>query len=158
MAMAKSATLAVPRADRLAKLVRLLASDNDGEVIATRNAILRLLGDEGQDLHDLADLLTAENSGPTPGDVEAAYREGYRDGVHDAGESELLPAQGMSWHEQARFCAERADRLKEYERDFVEQMVRWTGRGREPSEKQGRWLDALYNRLKKSHARKRSRR
>lgn len=44
-------------AQRVAKLVPLLASDKDGEVVAAARAIARTLGTAGTDLHDLADTL-----------------------------------------------------------------------------------------------------
>nr|USU31054.1 hypothetical protein NG677_17135 [Methylobacterium sp. OTU13CASTA1] len=44
-------------AQRVAKLVPLLASDKDGEVIAAARAIARTLTTAGTDLHDLADTL-----------------------------------------------------------------------------------------------------
>lgn len=42
-------------ADRLAKLIPRLASDQDGEVVATARAIERTLKADGSDLHGLAD-------------------------------------------------------------------------------------------------------
>lgn len=48
-----------PVADMLAKLLPRLASDQDGEVVATANAIRRTLGSAGLDLHDLAKRVAA---------------------------------------------------------------------------------------------------
>jgi hypothetical protein len=45
-------------ANKLAKLLRLLASDKDGEVLATIAAIKRMLDVADMDLHDLADAVT----------------------------------------------------------------------------------------------------
>jgi hypothetical protein len=46
-------------------------------------------------------------------------------------------------------CRDHDDgRLSPREREFVEDMVRWTAR-REPSEKQGKWLRMLYVRVGK---------
>ena len=42
-----------PVRERLAKLVPMLASDKDGEVLATAAAIRRTLATAGADLHDL---------------------------------------------------------------------------------------------------------
>jgi len=53
-----TATLA-PVADRLAKLIPRLASDHDGEVLATVGAIRRTLDGANLTLHDLAKVLTA---------------------------------------------------------------------------------------------------
>jgi hypothetical protein len=45
-------------APRLGQLIRLLASDKDGEVLATVYALRRVLSNAGLDLHDLADNIT----------------------------------------------------------------------------------------------------
>jgi hypothetical protein len=45
--------------DKVAKLVRMLASNHDGEVIASVVALRRTLGAAGLDLHDLADAAVA---------------------------------------------------------------------------------------------------
>lgn len=47
-------------APKLAKLLPLLGSDNDGEVISTVRAIRRTLSAAGLDLHDLAQAVTAD--------------------------------------------------------------------------------------------------
>ena len=52
---------------RLAKLIPLLASDKDGEVVAAARAIERALGAVGKDHHDLTALLVGRQSGWTPG-------------------------------------------------------------------------------------------
>jgi hypothetical protein len=41
---------------------------------------------------------------------------------------------------------EENGRLNAKEHDFVEDMVRWCAR-REPTEKQGKWLHAIYSRI-----------
>jgi hypothetical protein len=51
-------------ANKLAKLFRLLASDKDGEVIATVAAIKRTLDTADLDLHDLADAVEARFKKP----------------------------------------------------------------------------------------------
>lgn len=63
-------------AQRVAKLVPLLASDKDGEVVAAARAIARTLGTAGTDLHDLADTLNRMQtvSGPRPPDEAASKR------------------------------------------------------------------------------------
>jgi hypothetical protein len=43
---------------KVAKLVRLLGSDQDGEIVAAVAALRRTLGVAGIDLHDLADVIT----------------------------------------------------------------------------------------------------
>jgi hypothetical protein len=64
------------------------------------------------------------------------------------------PSAGVSdenqmWNEYARFCAGRSSRLTTRELEFVEQMVLWTNLDRDLSDKQARWLDLLYRRLRR---------
>jgi hypothetical protein len=51
---------------KLAKLIRLLGSNRDGEVIAAARALQRTLEASGKDLHDLADAVTAGLRPPPP--------------------------------------------------------------------------------------------
>jgi hypothetical protein len=53
-------------APKLAKLLPVLASDKDGEVIATARAIGRTLSAAGADWHDLAAVLTEPPPAPEP--------------------------------------------------------------------------------------------
>ena len=49
--------------DRLAKLIRLLGSDADGEVLSAARAIQNALAHEKHDLHALADLIVGPPTG-----------------------------------------------------------------------------------------------
>ena len=141
--------LDLPVADRLAKLIRLLGSDRDGEVVATVGAIKRTLEGAGLDLHSLAKMINGENSA-SKGEIKRAYRDGFQDGYRTAEEEREDDDDAddqPTWYEAAKFCEARAARFNTYERDFIRNMVRWTARGREPSEKQARWLDSLFVRL-----------
>ena len=51
-------------APKLQKLIPLLASDKDGEVLAAVGAIRRVLGAAGADLHDLAEVISAQSDNP----------------------------------------------------------------------------------------------
>jgi hypothetical protein len=63
-------------ATKLRLLIPRLASDADGEVVATVAAIRRVLAAEGLDLHDLVAALTAGHE-PTPAELaEACLRSG----------------------------------------------------------------------------------
>jgi hypothetical protein len=85
-------------APTLGKLIPLLASNHDGEVIATARAIDRVLKSSGRDWHDLAATLSL----PTP-----------------------IPS--ADWRREARFCAANAKRLSERELDFIVTLARYRG-------------------------------
>jgi hypothetical protein len=112
-----------PIAPRLGRLIPRLASDKDGEVLATVAAIRRQLTALGLDLHDLAAALESQ---PEP----------RRYGVPD-----WTPT---TWREAARWLAE-ADQgqLSQREREFVDAMRRWRSK---PSERQLKWLHDLIER------------
>ena len=65
---------------RLAKLIPRLATDHDGEVVATVRAIRRALAADGLDLHDLVSMITFEpKSWPQLCDVCLKHDNGLSD-------------------------------------------------------------------------------
>jgi hypothetical protein len=99
-----------------AKLVRLLASDHDGEVLGAARALKRTLHAAELDLHDLANIV------------------------------EFSPHRGMlaaSPREMIRRCRECSVLLSAKELVFVRSMARWHG---PPTQRQLTWLCALYGR------------
>jgi hypothetical protein len=140
-----------PEADKLGnklgKLLKMLSSPRDGEVIAAARAILRTLEGAGADIHELA--RRVESGKLSEADMQRIYDAAYADGRRAAekdkptGFNDIEP----NWHEMAINCRDQDNgRLTERERDFVNDMVRWTVH-RKPSEKQGKWLHLLYVRL-----------
>jgi hypothetical protein len=85
--------------NKLAKLVRLLSSDKDGEVLAAASAITRTLAAEGSDIHALADTLCR----PQP-------QRGPR---HD---------DDNDWHSISCECQAHSERFSPREQDFVADM------------------------------------
>ena len=114
-------------AERFGKLLRLLSSDKDGEILAAVSAIKRTLENEKLDIHALADAITA-GVGSQP--IRRENRE-------------------PSWHDVAEACAVHAERLRPNEQNFVRDMVRRTVHGGEPTEKQAAWLRSIYARCRK---------
>jgi hypothetical protein len=135
--------------ERLEKLIKMLSSDKDGEVVAAARAINRTLNGAGTDIHELA---ARVKGGGKLSDVEmqkifdAGVEAGKNDAAVDKGFDSVDGTK--SWHEMALYCAEHinSSRLYPNEPKFIEDMVRWTER-REPSEKQGAWLHRIYVRL-----------
>jgi hypothetical protein len=91
-------TVPATLAPKLAKMLPRLASDYDGEVVATVRAIERLLRSSGRDWHDLAATLCRP--------------------------VQLL---NSDWRLDARFCAGNATRLSERELDFIATLARYCG-------------------------------
>ena len=55
-----------------------------------------------------------------------------------------------TWHEIACGCAARRGLLRDYEKNFVEDMVLWTAAHGAPTEKQAKWLRSIYVRVMRS--------
>jgi len=114
-----------PVAARLDPLIRRLASDRDGEVIACVRAISRQLGKAGASWHDLADRLTTAPDSAADSDVPP---------VSDY-------AEAVEW-----LLAADAGELTARDIDFLESM-RGILRRFEPRPKQAAWIRGLVERL-----------
>ena len=119
-------------APTIAKLLRLLASDKPGEIIASVHALQRVLGSADLDLHDLANVVEF-----------SAHREAPQIASTTADDNDA--------REMIRRCCECSDLLSAKELAFVCSMAKWRG---EPTERQTAWLSSLYERcMKGEHAR-----
>lgn len=120
-----------PIAPKLAKLLPMLATDHDGEVLATVRAIGRTLQSAGLDFHALSSAL------------------GSAIAVRPV--SEPKPE---TWLDLARWLRDHDDgRLSHKERLFVWDMASRLGMGAAPTEKQANWLRAIYAALQREGAR-----
>jgi hypothetical protein len=152
-----------PVAKRIANLFRMLASDFDGEVLATVTAMKRLFTTEGLTFHDIATVIEScngeiEERKYSDSDAEIIFargvEKGHREGVEDERRKrdQIIPADYYDedgqprWQAIARFCQRNHARLRASEATFVDEMVAntmWRG----PTEKQGRWLLTIFLRL-----------
>jgi len=104
----------------LVKLIPRLASNHDGEVVATARAIERVLKADGCDWHDLAGAIT------------------------------LLPKPQVrlvddDWRATLAFCAMHIHHLKMRDREFIKSLAHWR---RDLTEKQKDWLEDIAARLR----------
>lgn len=104
-------------APKVAKLIPRLASNHDGEVIATVRAIRRTLASAGADLHTLAATIAGRDHSQEP-----------------AGELE------PDWRDLVTRLLRRAEDLDDKEYAFVVNMARFIRAGSEPTRRQGEWL------------------
>jgi hypothetical protein len=138
---------------KLAASLRMLSSDSDGDLIAAGRAIIRLLKGSGADIHALAARIeTLNGGGLTDAEMRKLYDAGYSAGVRDTenrqhGSTNFHNVDGTpDWHEIARSCQQRSDRLSEKEQNFINDMTSRTV-WREPTEKQAKWLRSIFYRL-----------
>ena len=144
-----------PIADKVKRFIRLLSSDSDGEVVAAARALNRTLKGARLDIHALADSINGVN-GKKWGDdhVLEAYKRGVEDGRREAESEPMFRNANIdaepTWHDIATECAARPNRMhSERERQFVNDMVRRTVHGGEPTEKQASWLRKIYARVRR---------
>src|SRR5262245_60268946 len=98
--------LAPSEAAKVAKLIRLLDSDQPGEVLGTVAALKRTLATAGSSLHALADAIA-------PPTLPFVF------------EQPSAPPPQMDWHAVAKACLARAGLLNAKERAFVKAMTTW---------------------------------
>lgn len=126
----------MPLMDALPKLKLLiprLASDSDGEVIATVNAIIKTLKSNGADLHDMAAAL------------EPGSKKNYQRTTSQNEKPRDDPAR--KWREVIAFCLENIEWLSEREQTFVNDMDGNLKKWGTPTEKQGNWLMSIFTKL-----------
>jgi hypothetical protein len=131
--------------EKIQKLIRLLSSPNDGEALAAVHALQRVLREGGTDVHELA----ARIEGLSQVEMKKLYDAGFQEGKNAAAAADVdfSSVDPPSFYEMACEIEHKDDdRLSAKEQEFVADMVRWCAR-REPSEKQAKWLHAIYCRI-----------
>jgi hypothetical protein len=145
-----------PIAEKLRPLIRLLSSDQPGEVVAAARALNRTLKNAKLDIHTLADSISQANGREyTEAQILKARELGIAEGGRLEREEQGAPVfrninldDEPTWHEIAIECAAHPNRLHEREKQFVKDMVRRTVHGGEPTEKQASWLRKIYARVR----------
>lgn len=115
-----------PLTPRLRQLLLLLSSTQPGEVAAAAAAITRTLHSAGMDWHDFVNSLPAPQS------------------RRPASDDDVTANTSRDWRSMRQFCLTRRDRLREREREFLENLSQWRG---DLTEKQQNWLAAIFARL-----------
>ena len=132
-----------PIAPRLSKLLPLLGSDKDGEVVATARAIGRTLQGAGLDFHALA----AAVESPPVVTVAAAKPKATRRASRPKPspfDAELLRL--------VRLLLEQRHRVKPGEADFLDSMFMLLSAGRQATFKQAEWVRDIDRRLRAAGA------
>jgi hypothetical protein len=124
----------------LAKLLRMLGTDRDGELVATVYTLRRVLSSSKLDLHDLAGIVEAPSVVPPSGSGRAdSGAPRWRRWNDDNVETEL------PWREMVVTCMRHLDRFTDRECKFIRSMGGWRD---DPSAKQLGWLVALFERVR----------
>jgi len=137
--------------ERVASLVRLLASDKDGEIVAAAHALKRTLESAGTDINGLAHGI--ENLGKNAvvpdeikkkiWDAAVQHTENRLHGRDDFRSTDGKP----DWKAVALFCQRNIQRLDTKHHDFINKVAAQTVYDQEPTEKQHKYLFALFLQL-----------
>jgi hypothetical protein len=134
---------------RIAMVIRLLASDKDGEIIAAAHALKRTLASAGTDFNGLAHGIENLGKGISNEerkkiwDAAVQHTENRLHGADDFIDSSGKP----TWEAVALFCQRNKHRLRPQTHEFVDKMASQTVYGREPTERQHKYLFALFLQL-----------
>jgi hypothetical protein len=139
---------------RLGTFVRMLASAQDGEVIAAARAITRTLESAGSDIHALAERNEKPSgNGMTEAEMKKIFDAGYATGVRTAekqhqGINDFSNTDGKpNWDAVALFLQRNKTRLDVKHHNFVDDMASRTAWGREPTERRHKYLHSLFFKL-----------
>jgi hypothetical protein len=113
---------------RVSKLVLMLSSQHDGEIVSAARALSRTLKSSGADFHDLIAGLTQPKLQPHASAHAGASGDELKD-----------------WREMRKVCLRNPDRLRDRERQFLEGIGNWVG---DLTPKQFDWLKSIYQRVK----------
>jgi hypothetical protein len=129
-------------APRLKKLLLMLSSDRDGEVVNAARLIGSTLQDAGRDWHDLAGALTAAAPQTRPKQPPPPPRDDHHGDGDDHHGSRTI-----DWRDARDFCLKHRGRLRGRELEFCTDLTHWRG---SLTEKQASWLTAIYRRLRRA--------
>jgi hypothetical protein len=130
-------------------LLLMLSATAPGEIIAARDTLVRLLKEDGSDIH----ALVGHTNGLSEAEMKKLFDAGYDAGLQ-AAEQKQFGAEDFhnidgtpEWGAVARFCQYRGDRLRANELEFVNDMAARAEWGREPTPKQEKWLRSIFKKL-----------
>jgi hypothetical protein len=145
-------------AKRIAKLIRLMSSEHDGEWGNAVRKLKLVLSNERLTFNDIATVIENANGEIeerkySDADAEVIFARGVEKGrVEEAHKQQAPPefydADGQPrWYEIAVFCQQNSSRLNEWEQGFVSDMPEKMIRFGKPTEKQLPHLLAIFVKL-----------
>ena len=134
---------------KIAMVIRLLASDRDGEIIAAVHALKRTLASAGTDLNGLAHGIENLGKGVSNEewkkiwDMAVQHTENRLHGADDFIDSSGKP----TWQSVALYCQRNKQRLAPKHHDFIDKVASQTVYDREPTERMHKYLFSLFLQL-----------
>jgi hypothetical protein len=142
------------RGSPLGRLIRMLSSTRDGEIINTVRALQSLLNSAGSDIHAIAEHLEAPLV--TKDQMSKIYDTAYAEGIaaaesrqNGAGEFHNSTEE-LSWIDVALFVQRNKHHLDSNHHKFIDDMAERANRAfpREPTLKQAQYLHSLFYKIK----------
>jgi hypothetical protein len=129
----------------------MLSATMPGEVMAARDALLKILEGSGTDIHELV----GKTSGISEAEMKLLFDAGYKKGCADTEAKQIVSSVSFqnidgtpNWEEMTKFCQQRNDKLtKESERSFVGDVAGRVTWERELTPKQKQWLLSIFYKL-----------
>jgi hypothetical protein len=141
---------------KLADLVRRFGTEFEGEVIAVWRALKRLLGSRNVTFTELGDAIERLATGNIDeADIKRLFEAGYAKGVADT-RREQAQAQAVfglrsdgtpDWEPIALHCQREKSRLENRHHEFVDKMASRMTWGRDPTDREGKYLLSLFRQL-----------
>jgi hypothetical protein len=148
---------AKPFEAKLAHLIRMLGTEHEGEAIAAWGALRRLLASRNVTFTDLGDAVEKlATGGLEEAEMKRLYAAGRAEGARDAkrtlAEAEVAfgkRADGSTdWDAIALYCQRASARIRDPKSvEFVNDMAGRLAWGREPTERQSKWLISVFRQL-----------
>ena len=159
---------------KLVRMLGMLTSSADGEVVNTVHAFLQVLTNAGLDIHVLLSRIEhgkykekeEENEQLSAAEMQkiydAAYAKGHADGIESGRRSAIIATampmgiidssdvgpgvNGHSWLEIAHYCADNKHRVsRDRDREFIDSVFEQLASGRRPiSSPQAKWLRDIF--------------
>lgn len=141
---------------RIADLIRRFGTDFEGEAVAVWRALKRLLASRGVTFTDLGDAIEKlATGGLLQAEMDRIFAAAYAKGVVDEARKHaetqavfgLRPNGEPDWGEIALHCQRERDRIEAKHHEFIDDMASGLTWGREPTEKQGKYLLSLFRQI-----------
>jgi hypothetical protein len=138
---------------KLAALIRMLGAEHDGEILAAHGALKRHLATREVNFTDLGDAVEKlATGGLEEAEMTRLFEAGFAKGLIEAGRKQAeeqavfgLRSDGSTdWEAIALHCQREKARIELKHHEFVDDMASRMAWGREPTEKQGKYLISLF--------------
>jgi glucose-6-phosphate dehydrogenase assembly protein OpcA len=134
-------------AKKIAGIVRRITSDKPDEATEAVKAFGRTLQSAGADvIHAVAERIEKPSDKLSDAEMKEIFDAGIAKGLQQAKRQARINGTFPSAHDMALYCRERDDRLREKERDFINDMAArsiWRGL----TQRQEEWLKSIFLRL-----------